>query len=248
MRIWPKIAAQVVDTHCHLNLYADAQAQLAEFATRGTEIIAVTTSPEQYAATAALARNAPSVHPAVGLIPQEIRRLASQLHHLLTLLPDTRFVGEIGLDYVTQDKTERALQRTVFARIVEACSAQGDRVLSIHSRRATADTLAMLRDFSGTAILHWFSGSVREVEAADHVWFSINTAMVRSRRARSLIQAMNPDRILTETDGPFVTIGERPTTPRDIQLVLEYLAREWNCDLAESATRVRQNYRRATGR
>jgi TatD DNase family protein len=247
MARWAQIASQVVDTHCHLNLYPNAVAQVAEFARQGTEIVAVTTSPEQFAATAALAARAPSVHPAVGLIPQEITRLASQLPHLLALLLDTRFVGEVGLDYVTEDKVERVLQRRIFERILNACSELGDRVLTIHSRRASADTLAMLRDFRGCAILHWFSGRISDVEAADQFWFSINTAMVRSRRARSLIQAMNPDRILTETDGPFVTLGDQPTTPRDIQLVLEYLARLWKCDLAESAARVRENYRRATG-
>jgi TatD DNase family protein len=248
MAWWPRIAGLVVDTHCHLNLYPDAPAQVAEFARAGTEVVAVTTSPEQFAATRALCLGAESVHPALGLIPQNIRRLAGQLPHLLRLLPDTRFVGEIGLDYVTQDPDERALQRRVFGRILEASSECGDRILSIHSRRASADTLAMLRDFRGSAICHWFSGSVAEVEAADHVWFSINTAMVRSRRARALIAAMNPARILTETDGPFVTLGDRPTTPRDIQLVHEYLARQWGCDIAESASRVRDNYRCATAR
>ncbi|MFT5127131.1 MAG: TatD DNase family protein [Rhodothermales bacterium] len=248
MRIWPQIAPQVVDTHCHLNLYPNAISQVAEFAKTGTEVIAVTTSPEQYAALAALTAPAPSIHAAVGLIPQDARRLSSQLNHLLRLLPDTRFVGEIGLDYVTQDPAERARQKRIFSQILNACSPLGDRVLSIHSRRASADTLAMLRDFRGCAILHWFSGRVREVERADHAWFSVNTAMVCSRRGRELVRAMNPDRILTETDGPFVTLGDRPVTSHDIQLVLEFLAREWRCDIAESAARVRANYRCATGR
>lgn len=242
---WPRIARHVVDTHCHLNQYAEALSLVAEFAKAGTQVVAVTTSPEQFAGTAALCREASCVHPAVGLIPQEIRRLAPQLQHLLRLLPDTRFVGEIGLDYVTEDRAERALQRRVFDSILDGCSSR--HVLTVHSRRASADTLDMLRGFTGQAICHWFSGSVAEVEAADHVWFSLNTAMVRSRRSRQLITAMNPDRILTETDGPYVTIGDRPTTPRDIQLVLEYLARTWSCDIAEAAARVRANFDRCLG-
>ena len=139
------------------------------------------------------------------------------------MLDQTRFVGEIGLDYVTSDPANRSAQKEVFSQIVERCAAYGDKVLSVHSRRSAADVISVIGDrFPGSVILHWFSGSRRELERAIEFgfYFSVGPAMVRSKNGLALLSAMPRERVLTETDGPFVQTDGRPARPSDTASVV----------------------------
>ena len=161
---------------------------------------------------------------------------------------DTRYVGEIGLDYVTTDKDIRGKQRDVFQRILECCAAHGNKVLTVHSRRASADVIAMIGDrFPGTVILHWFSGAIKDLRKATErgMYFSVNPAMIRSRSAQRLAAEMPRDRVLTETDGPFVTVGSRPAIPGDVAGVVDWLARMWKISREEARQVIVVNLERA---
>jgi TatD DNase family protein len=70
-------------------------------------------------------------------------------------------------------------------------------------------------------------GVRREVERAARLglYFSVNPAMVTSQKGRELVDAMPRDRLLTESDGPFVKLGPRPADPTSAPIVLNYLAR-----------------------
>jgi TatD DNase family protein len=71
------------------------------------------------------------------------------------------------------------------------------------------------RPGAGVPVLHWFSGTRRELARADALgcWFSIGPAMLLSRRGRELAAAMPADRMLTETDAPFGRDGDDPLMP-----------------------------------
>ncbi len=234
----------IIDTHCHINLYPDPAVVLHEVTENDIQVNWVTNTPQMYLDCRELAKSHPQVHLSLGLIPQLILKEAHNIDQFCELLYETGYVGEIGLDYVTEDENERRLQREVFERILSTCAALGDKVISIHSRRAARDVIDMIgKNFPGMVILHWFSGTIAEVQAAaDQVYFSINTAMVGSRRARQLIAAMNPDRILTETDGPFIKIGDRPARPRDLTNVMHYFATQWQCSPLDAALKIENNY------
>lgn len=246
-REWREILPMLHDTHCHVNLYPDQEPVREQIAADGMRVVHVTTSPAEFVDCRA-SQTCDTIELAAGLVPQDILKLAPDVDMYLELLETCRFVGEIGLDYVTKDEQERLLQRQVFERILGRCADLGGRVLTIHSRRAAGDVIDMLRGFSGTPILHWFSGAVQEIESApENLYFSLNTAMVKSRRGRDLIEAMNPDRLLLETDGPFVEVGDRPAVPRDVHLVVEFLAKQWACGVVAVAARLSSNFARAIG-
>ena len=177
---WKTILPLLHDTHCHVNLYPDPDGVREQIAIDCMQVVHVTTSPAEYAECAAAENSTVALAP--GLIPQDIGELAPQLDYFCELIAGARFVGEVGLDYVTEDEGERQLQRRVFERILRCCEDCGDRILTIHSRRAAADVITMLDGFGGTPILHWFSGTQEHVHAApENVYFSINTAMIASR-------------------------------------------------------------------
>ena len=80
-----------------------------------------------------------------------------------------------------------------------------------------------------TAILHWYSGPLKHIEAAlaAGLWFSVNLAMLRSRNGQRIVAALPRERVLTETDGPYLKLGAEPAEPRDIPAVVRGLGRAW---------------------
>jgi len=135
-------------------------------------------------------------------------------------------------------------QRKVFEEIVSKCYEVGNRVLSIHSRRAASDVIRIVgKNFPGTVILHWYSGGMGDLEKAIeyNFYFSINPAMIRSKAGQKIISRIPPARILTETDGPFLEHNNRLAEPRDISDVIRYLSRVWKTDIHGSNSRISTN-------
>ena len=207
----------MIDFHCHLDLYPDPRAVLDGVDARGTYVLAVTTTPKAWRGTTRLVGDRKRVRVALGLHPEVVAQRHQEVALLCGLLPETRYVGEIGLDGSPAHRRSLELQITVFERILAECSHLGGRVISIHSRGAASQVLDALERHpgAGTAILHWFSGTTRELERAVSMgcWFSIGPAMLRSNRGRELASAMPLERVLTETDAPFTRDGDSPLMP-----------------------------------
>lgn len=235
----------LVDAHFHFDLFKDPAEILAEIASRRVRTIAVTNAPSVFHHTLRFSRTSSYLLPAVGLHPELVATHGRELDSMWPLLDQTRFVGEVGLDYVTSDREDRAAQRRVFSSIVERCATYGDKVLSVHSRRSAADVIAVVgENFPGRVILHWFSGARRELERGLEAgcYFSVGPAMVKSKNGLSLLSAMPRDRILTETDGPFVQTGERPARPGDVASVVEAIAQTWNVSGDETKSSISRNF------
>jgi Tat protein secretion system quality control protein TatD with DNase activity len=96
---------------------------------------------------------------------------------------------------------------------------------------------------ASSAVLHWFSGTQRQLAEAVELgcWFSVGPAMLRSEKGRRLVQKMPRNRVLTETDGPFAQEGNRPLEPRDVGVALEHLGVLWAVDYGEANRLLRSN-------
>ncbi len=244
------LSFELIDTHCHIDLYRETAAIIAEIETQKILTVAVTNAPFLFEHTRGLSKSCPLILPALGLHPELVATHSDQLDQFLSLLASTRFVGEVGLDYVTKDAQLRQRQRTVFETIVKACDNAGDKVLTVHSRRSAPDVLAVLGEsFRGTIILHWYSGALRDLrKAVDLGWyFSVNISMLMSESGRRIIQEIPKDRLLTESDGPFAKRDKIPVTPKSVQSVLEMLASIWGDDEDVCQEIICRNTRRAFG-
>lgn len=245
------INVKYVDTHCHLDLYPDHCNVVKEINRLGIVVVSVTNAPFVFKSTVSITKDSPLIYPAVGLHPVLVKSHGEQLAILLEDLEHTQFVGEVGLDYSTNDDVERGQQRRVFERILSKCHEQGNKFISIHSRRAANDVISMIGSkFHGTAVLHWFSGSVKQLEAAQNngVYFSVNTAMILSGSGQRLIAAMNPGRVLTETDGPFVVFNGGAVQPKNVSSIVGYLANLWGISECEAKEKVYNNFQLAMSR
>ena len=238
-------AAPLVDTHCHVDLYPDPVALVREVERRRIYTIAVTNTPSVFPRLCEIVGEARFVRPALGLHPELAVERHRELPQFGQLLPRTRYVGEVGLDYQTTVESERTLQRRLLQRIIEQCDDAGGKVLTVHSRRAAEDVVSAFGDrFRGAYILHWYSGGVKALRraVANGAYVSFNTAMMQSERGRSLLAEVPRERVLTETDGPFVTVDGVAAEPRHAGTVLEGLARLWGMTAGEAGRAVYDNF------
>ena len=121
-------------------------------------------------------------------------------------------------------------------------------MLTIHSRRAALPVLEALEAHpgAGTPILHWFSGTQRELARAVDLdcWFSVGPAMLASEKGRALAAKMPRDRVLTETDGPFAQLEGRAALPWDAERAITLLTDVWAEPEAAVRERLAANLRR----
>lgn len=237
----------MIDFHCHLDLYPDPKAVRDECVKRGIYLLSVTTTPSAWEGTAALANQTSRIRTGLGLHPQLAHERQSELPLFDRFLPDTRYVGEIGLDGSPEFRPYWKSQLKVFEHALNQCQRTGGRIMSLHSRRAASAVLDMLETYpgAGTPVLHWYSGTFAELERAVTLgcWFSVGPAMLSGQRGRTLAARMPRDRVLTETDGPFAHLNGQPLMPWHVEAALQRLSDAWSLPTNEVRATVQRNLR-----
>lgn len=241
----------MIDLHCHLDLYPEPRRIVEGCNAREMYVLSVTTTPSAWDGTAALAAGTTRIRTALGLHPQVAHERIGELPQFDRLLPLTRYVGEIGLDGAPEFRPHWQAQITVFEHVLVACARAGGRILSLHSRRAVPDVLDRLeaQPKVGVPVLHWFSGSQRELHRAIALgcWFSVGPAMLRSERGRTLASLMPRDRVLTESDGPFARANGMPLLPWNVDRAVVILAELWGQSPDDVGQTLQENLRTLCG-
>ena len=240
----------LVDFHCHIDLYPEP-AQVMEAADRlGIKTLSVTNAPSVWPRARDLVSHCTHIRPALGLHPQLAAERKSELGLFENYLPKSRYVGEVGLDGSAEFSATWDAQLEVFQAILGLCAKAGGKVLTVHSRGAAREVIDLVTTFlpadRGRVVLHWFSGSIEEAHQALNAgcYFSINARMLSSPRARRLVASLPKDRILTETDGPFIKRGPIPLVPKDVEAVVNGLALLWKADTLFARVTVADNLQR----
>ncbi len=240
----------LVDFHCHLDLYPDHAAAVQRCERDGVFTLAVTTTPKAWPRNYELASTTRHVRAALGLHPQLVADRAHEIGLWEELLPRTRYVGEVGLDAGPRFYKSFEAQQQIFARVLTLCAAAGDKILTTHSVRATKVVLDMIEQYMppqrGRIVLHWFTGTAAEARRAVDLgcYFSVNAEMIANEKRAAIIKNLPLDRVLTETDGPFTRIDERPTTPSDVRIAVEGLARLHGLSRADLTATIMQNLKK----
>ena len=235
----------MVDAHCHLDQYSDPALIAREAKKRGVTIIAVTGLPSHFAAGQSHARTFQNVRLALGLHPLLANQHDAERELFERLLPSTSYIGEVGLDGSRHGKETYRTQLNSF-RFVLQCLRSAPKVVSVHSRGAEEAVFALLEEFEiGPVIFHWYTGPLRVAESAADCghFFSVNPAMLASNTGRRLLRSIPRDRILTETDGPYVRVDSRPAMPWDIVVVASELEQVWGASGPTVRAQLRDNIR-----
>jgi TatD DNase family protein len=233
----------LIDAHCHLDRCSDPLGAARTAAQAGIVVVAVTESPSRYIAAARLFAGRSNIRVAIGLHPmQAIRSSRADLRVFVDQMQKVDYVGEVGLDYSPAGRASKAAQQRVFDELLAAPTAQ-EKVWTIHSRRAEQDVIQRIETARINAILHWYSGPVGLISRATAAgaYFSVNHAMLSSTSGQRIIASIPRDRILTETDAPYVTSFGSRGSPTDVSSVMDRLARKWGLDRAEASAQVFAN-------
>ncbi len=262
----------LIDTHCHLDFDAydaDRADVIARAAAQGvTRIVNPATDAASGAAALALADVYPGIFVAVGIhpnstaefTPADLDGIAQQAQHT-HVHTHVVAIGEIGLDYY-RDWSPRAQQRLAFEQQLEL-AARLELPVIIHNREASADVLAVLAAWVPTlpdslrerpGVLHSFSAPRAAAEQALALGFYLGfTGPITYKNAdalRSVAAAAPLDRLLVETDGPFLTPhphrGKR-NEPAYVAYVAERLAALHNVSNEALAAATTQNAERLFG-
>jgi TatD DNase family protein len=200
----------VTDSHAHLDACDEPAEALVERAAAAgvTRIITIGTGIDSCRAALAIADAHEGVFAALGIHPHQAASAeAGRLGELRELLahPKAVAVGETGLDNA-RDYASPAEQRGLF----DSHLALADELalpIVIHSRDAAEETASALAPFAGTVILHCFSSPVLLESALDHgyfVSFAGNSTYPKAPELREAAAAVRADRILVETDSPYL--------------------------------------------
>ncbi len=195
----------MIDTHAHLG---DDAAEVLERAKAVgvTRVVDVATTVEGGRTTLALAETHDGVYACLGIHPHEAERDAD-LGELRELLrhPRAVAVGETGLDYFRNYAAPEAQQR-LFEAQLELALEVGKPVV-IHTRAADEDTLARLVEHDGPVILHCFSSQPLLEPALARGWyvsFAGNVTYKNAYDLRAAVRRVPIDRLLAETDSPYL--------------------------------------------
>jgi TatD DNase family protein len=223
----------VIDTHAHLDASADGAAALLERAHRAgvTRVVAIGSGIDSCRQALALAEEHDGVYAALGIHPHQAGgEEAGRLPELAELLGHERAVavGETGLDFF-RDYAPRADQLALFERQLALGSELGKAVV-VHSRAADGETARVLAQFDGTVVLHCFSSPELlpvALERGYYVSFAGNVTYPKAEELRAAAAAVPADRILAETDTPYLApqpVRGRENEPANVVHTLAVLA------------------------
>jgi len=212
----------MVDSHCHLadETFASDLEQVVDRAKEaGLEralVILEGGNPKEAAQAQRIEQLWPDVRFSIGVHPHQAhefagdpQRAASVVREQLAATPSARAIGEIGLDY-HYDFSARDVQHAVFRAQVRLAR-ELRRPVVIHTREADEDTIAILREEGGgdvRGVLHCFTGGAALADAGLALGFFVSLAGIitfpKAGPLRETVRRVPLDRLLTETDSPFL--------------------------------------------
>jgi len=205
---------QLVDFHCHLDLYPDFTEVIKNYEQKRIFTLAVTTTPRAWLKNNELTKYSKYIQVALGYHPQLVdESWRKELEIWIKHLPETKFVGEVGIDGSTKFKNTLVFQKQVFKEILIHCANAENKILSVHSLNSSRTVLDLIEEYlpqsKGRVVLHWFTGTIPEAKKALKLgcYFSINPRMLNTKKGQELLKTLPIDKLLTETDGPFVKIN-----------------------------------------
>ena len=240
----------MIDTHAHLDACDDPAELLVTRARAAgvTRLISIGTGIASSRSALAIAEKHDGVYAALGIDPHRAAgEDALRIDELRALLahPKAVAVGETGLDYHWGADTKREQARVLAAQL-DLASELGKPVV-IHCREAAGPTADVLVPFAGTVVLHCFSEPdllQPALERGYYVSFAGNLTYPRSTGLRELAARVPADRILAETDSPYLSpqpLRGRPNEPANVVHTVAVLAEARGEHAVELAERIDEN-------
>ncbi|HKG44192.1 MAG TPA: TatD family hydrolase [Gaiellaceae bacterium] len=240
----------MTDSHAHLDGCEEPAEELVVRARAAgvSRIISVGSGLKSCRETLAIANGHEGVFAALGIHPHQAAEAdATALDELRDLLGDERAVavGETGLDFY-RDYAPHDRQLDLFERQLDL-AADLSKAVVVHTRAASAETAAALTRFPGTVVLHCFSSPELlpiALERGYYVSFAGNVTYPKAEELREAARAVARERLLAETDSPYLAPQPRrgrPNEPANVMHTVTALAETRGDDAAELAAQLDAN-------
>lgn len=248
------------DTHAHYDdgrFDSDRDELLASMPETGvTRILVPGCDVESSERALALARRFDFIYAAVGIHPEDLdENWQRELERIgeLTRAPKCVAVGEIGLDYYW-DKEHKQEQKALFVRQLELALAYQLPVI-VHDREAHGDCLEIVSRYDGLrGVFHCYSGSCEMAEAllkrGWYLGFDGPITYKNARKALEVLEMCPLDRILIETDSPYmspVPLRGRRNDSRNLRYLCEKIAEVRGVSPEQAAAITMENGKRLFG-
>ena len=231
---------KIIDTHCHLNdetLYKDLENVISRALNSGVEKMVVVGWDKQSSELAIrIAEQYPFIYAVIGFHPENIFDIDDKtLYETLNLCkhPKVVGIGEIGLDYHwTKEPDKRELQKQFFIKQIDFANAN-ELPISIHSREAFADTLAILKEHKPLygGVMHCYSGSVENIEDIINLNLYIGldgpVTFTNAKTPKEVAENVPLEKLVVETDCPYLSphpLRGTVNEPSNISLIVDAIA------------------------
>lgn len=251
----------LIDSHCHLDRLkldaynGDLDAAVAAAHERGIQqMLCIGISLANIQTVIDVAQRYPGVVASVGVHPCDVKDGMADADQLSTWASQPKVValGETGLDYHYETES-KALQHESFALHLEVGKKLGLPVV-VHTREARADTLALIKEHGSrehAGVLHCFTEDWETAKAALDLNYYISISGIvtfkNAEQIREVVQQMPLDRLLVETDSPYlapVPYRGKPNEPKYVREVAAFVGELRGLSLEEIAAITTENFYR----
>ncbi|MBT4334260.1 TatD family hydrolase [archaeon] len=243
----------LIDAHAHMD-YEQFEKDLDKVITSAEEnnfvaIISNGTGPASNRKVLELSKKYNIIKPALGIYPIEALEMSDEeIDEEIEFIKKSNplAIGEVGIDYYHTDVKEK--QKINFIKFIKL-SKELNIPIIVHSRNAEEDVVQILEEEGAKKVLmHCFSSGKKEL--AERIekngwYFSIPATIVRNKTFKKLVKRISMDRILTETDAPFLSpFKEKRNEPSFIKETIKKIAEIKQLTEKEVEDQIYSNYKR----
>ncbi len=245
----------MIDTHCHLDMLK-SEKDLEDSIERLNYIITIGCDKEEIPKAIELAKKYKNVYASIGFHPYDVNEITDKdidiLRRLAVENEKVIAIGEAGLDYY-RNITPKNKQIEFFEKQIQIAK-ELNLPLIVHSRNAERDTEQILEKYApyeSGGIIHCFGGDMQMMEKCVDMGFYIsfagNITYPKADNLRSILKSVPIDRLLLETDSPFLSpqkVRGKPNKPSNIFYTLEFVADLLGIDKSKLEKIVEENAKR----
>jgi TatD DNase family protein len=241
----------MIDVHCHLEheKFRNNKEIIQSFRKDLKAIITSSPHPKDFEYTINLKKEFEGfVFACVGLHPEYIEEFSEETldkfeEFVKSNKNDIVSIGEIGLDYFwVKDEKLREKQRWLFEKLIEFAKSVS-KPITVHIRDAYEDALKILESIDYQKVhLHMFGGHKFLDKILANEWkISVGPILLRSKTHKKIVKKLPLERIMLETDSPWIKIDGKESMPTDVRFVAEKIAEVKNVSLEEVERKTDEN-------
>jgi len=237
--------SKFIDTHIHLDLVKDYEEIIRDIEKNEMYIISMTNLPALFEKNIEMIKSK-KIRIALGFHPELIYQYKNQIPLMWKLLDKTKYIGEVGLDLKNRTIDEKDYQIKFFNELIEKCNYKKEKVISVHSRGSESEIISILnKNIKSKIILHWYSGNLTNLNLAINLgcYFSINTSMINTKKGQEIIKKIPNERLLTESDFPFIKSKKKLYCIEEIPEIVQNLSQIKKMTKDEMKNQIFRNFK-----